>query len=79
MMFRYLLSAGIIVAFSTPAIAGDYYIWFSLGGGGCKVVTNGPSDTKSYKVLGQYDSENAARLALAQKTECRTDLKEQPH
>jgi hypothetical protein len=38
-MKKYLVAAGLIVAFAAPSLAADYYVAFRVGGGGCEVMT----------------------------------------
>ena len=34
-MKKYLVAAGLIVGFASPALAADYYVALKVGGGGC--------------------------------------------
>jgi opacity protein-like surface antigen len=70
-MKKYLVAATLIVAFATPALAADYYVALRLGGGAakCEVMTTAP-DTKTYKMMGKYTSEAAAKAAMAKMAEC---------
>jgi hypothetical protein len=71
LMRKYLLAAGLIVAFAAPALAADYYVALRVGGGGCEVMTTAPTDTKKYKMMGKYSSEADAKAAMAKMTECK--------
>ena len=71
-MKKYLVTAALIVAFTTPALAADYYVALRLGGGAakCEVMTTEP-DTKTYKMMGKYTSEADAKAAMAKMPECK--------
>jgi hypothetical protein len=70
-MKRYIIAAIVLVAFATPALAADYYVALRLGGGAaaCEVMTT-PPDAKTHKMMGKYDSEAAAKAAMATMKEC---------
>ncbi|HZP08187.1 hypothetical protein [Methyloceanibacter sp.] len=70
-MKKYLVAAGLIVAFATPALAADYYVALRVGGGGCEVMTTEPTDAKKYKMMGKFTSEAEAKAAMAKMTECK--------
>jgi hypothetical protein len=70
-MKKYLVAAGLIVAFAAPALAADYYVALRVGGGGCEVMTTEPKDTKMYKMMGKYSSEADAKAAMAKMAECK--------
>jgi hypothetical protein len=70
-MKKYVITAALIVAFVTPALAADYYVALRLGGGGgCTIMTHSPSPTK-YKMMGHYTSRSAAKKAMGAMTECK--------
>jgi hypothetical protein len=70
--FRGIITAALIVAFATPALAADYYVALRLGGGAakCEIMTTAP-DTKTYKMMGKYSSEADAKAAMAKMAECK--------
>ena len=70
-MKKYLIAAGLIVAFAAPALAADYYVALRVGGGGCEVMTTQPTDTKMYKMMGKYSSDADAKAAMAKRAECK--------
>lgn len=70
-MKKYLVAAGLIVAFVAPAMAADYYVALRVGGGGCEVMSTEPTDTKKYKMMGKYSSEADAEAAMAKMGECK--------
>jgi hypothetical protein len=69
-MKKFVITAALIVAFVTPALAADYYVALRLGGGGCTIMTHSPSPTK-YKMMGHYSSRSAAKKAMGTMTECK--------
>jgi accessory gene regulator protein AgrB len=70
-MKKYVVTAALIVAFVTPALAADYYVALRLGGGGgCIIMTHAPSATK-YKMMGHYTSRSQAKKAMTTMTECK--------
>jgi len=69
-MKKFIITAALIVAFVTPALAADYYVALRLGGGGCTIMTHSPSPTK-YKMMGHFSSRSAAKKAMATMTECK--------
>ena len=69
-MKKFIITAALIVAFVTPALAADYYVALRLGGGGCTIMTHSPSPTR-YKMMGHYSSRSAAKKAMATMTECK--------
>jgi len=70
-MKKHLITAALIVAFATPALAADYYVALRVGGGGCEVMSTEPTDTKKYKMMGKYSSEAQANAAMATMKECK--------
>jgi accessory gene regulator protein AgrB len=70
-MKKYVVTAALIVAFVTPALAADYYVALRLGGGGgCIIMTHAPNATK-YKMMGHYTSRSQAKKAMTTMTECK--------
>jgi hypothetical protein len=70
-MRKYLIAAALTAVFVTPALAADYYVALRLGGGAaaCEIMTT-PPDAKTHKMMGKYDSEAAAKAAMATMKEC---------
>jgi hypothetical protein len=70
-MKKYFIAGVLVVAFTAPSLAADYYVALRLGGGAarCEVMTTEP-DTKTYKMMGKYSSEAAAKAAMATMKEC---------
>jgi hypothetical protein len=70
-MKKYLTAGILIVAFAAPAFAADYYVALRLGGGAakCEIMTTEP-DVKTYKMMGKYSTEGAAKAAMAAMKEC---------
>jgi hypothetical protein len=60
---KYVVAAALIVAFTAPALATDYYVALRLGGGGCKIMTTAPNP-KKYKMMGTYPTMHQAKLAM---------------
>jgi opacity protein-like surface antigen len=70
-MKKFVVTAALIVAFVTPALAADYYVALRLGGGGgCTIMTHSPSPTK-YKMMGHYTSRSEAKKVMGTMTECK--------
>jgi hypothetical protein len=69
-MKKYLITAALVVAFVTPALATDYYVALRLGGGGgCVIMTTTPNP-KHYKMMGTYTTKNKAKTAMAGMRKC---------
>jgi hypothetical protein len=70
-MKRYVIATVLIISFTTPALAADYYVALRLGGavGSCEIMTTAP-DTTKYKMMGKYSSEAQAKAAMATMKEC---------
>ena len=68
-MKRYVIAAALIVAFTTPALAIDYYVALRIGGGGCKVMMFKPNPNK-FKVMGTYSSRALAKKAMGGMAKC---------
>ena len=58
-MKKYLVAAGLIVAFTSPAVAADYYVALKIGGGGCVIMGHKPGPT--YKNMGSFSSRSMAK------------------
>jgi hypothetical protein len=69
-MKKYLVAAVGLLAFTTSALAADYYVALRVGGSGCEVMTTEP-DTKTHKMMGKYASEDEAKKAMASMKECK--------
>ena len=73
-MKKFLVTAGLIVGFSTPVLAVEtFYIMYdnSMKGqaGACQVMTSKPTDAK-YKMMGEYKSQADADAAMKTMKEC---------
>jgi hypothetical protein len=72
-MKRYLVAAVVISAFAMPAWAqvetggGKYYVGFDTNSKTCSVVTE---MAEGMKMMGEYDSQEAAEAAMAEMKEC---------
>ena len=68
-MKKYLVAAGLIVAFATPALAADYYVALKVGGGGCVIMDHklGPK----YKNMGSFSSRSMAKKAMSEMSDCK--------
>jgi len=74
-MKRYLVAAVLISAFAMPALAqetvetggGKYYVGFDTNSKTCSVVTD---MAEGMKMMGEYDSQEAAEAAMAEMAEC---------
>ena len=70
-MKKYLIAAALIVSFSVPALAlGTFYIMFDNNEKKCAIMTSEPTDKARYKMMGKYDSEDAAKTAMHSMKEC---------
>jgi hypothetical protein len=70
-MKKFLLVGALVIAFTAPALAADYYVALRLGGAAasCEIMTTAP-DAKTHKMMGQYKSEADAKAAMATMKEC---------
>ena len=70
-MKKYLIAGTLVVAFTAPAFAADYYVGLRLGGAAasCEVMTTMP-DAKTHKMMGKFKSEAEAKAAMATMKEC---------
>jgi hypothetical protein len=70
-MKKQAVTAALIVAFATPALAGSgaYYVGLRLGGRACTIMTHAPSP-KKYKTMGKYGTRAEAQKALTEMAEC---------
>jgi hypothetical protein len=70
-MKKYLIAGALLLTFTAPALAADYYVALRLGGGAaaCEVMTTEP-DKKTHKMMGKYSSEAAAKAAMATMNKC---------
>ena len=70
-MKKYLIAAALIVSFSAPVLAVETnFIMFDNTTKKCVIMTSEPSDTTRYKMMGKYDSADAAHKAMASMKEC---------
>jgi len=75
-MRKYLVAAVLISALATPALAqetvetggGKYYVGFDTNSKTCSVVTE---MAEGMKMMGEYESEEAAEAAMAEMDECK--------
>jgi hypothetical protein len=72
-MRKYLVAAVVIGAFATPALAvdtggGHYFVGLDTTSHTCSVVTEMPA---GMKMMGEYDSQEAAEAAMADMAECK--------
>lgn len=72
-MKKYLVAAALIGAFATPVLAvetggGHYYVGFDTSSHTCSVVTE---MAPGMKMMGEYDSKEAADKAMAAMDECK--------
>jgi len=70
-MKKYLIAGALVLSFTAPAFAADYYVALRLGGGAakCEVMTTEP-DASTHKMMGKYNSEAEATAAMATMKEC---------
>jgi hypothetical protein len=71
-MRKYLLAAVLIGAFATPVLAvetggGKYFVGLDTTSHKCSVVTE---MAEGMKMMGEYDSKEAAEKAMAEMKEC---------
>jgi len=70
-MKKYLVAAALIVSFSAPVLAVETnFIMFDNTMKGCVIMTTEPTDKVRYKMMGKYDSADAANKAMASMKEC---------
>jgi hypothetical protein len=72
-MKKYLLAATLICAFAVPALAaaGPFYIVFDKSSKTCSMVRTPPTDTEKFSMMGQYNSEADAHMAMSGMTRCK--------
>jgi len=73
-MRKYIVAAVVIGAFATPALAvetggGHYFVGFDTTSHTCSVVTE---MAPGMKMMGEYDSKEAAEKAMAEMGECKS-------
>jgi hypothetical protein len=71
-MRKYIVAAALIGAFATPAFAvdsggGHYFVGLDTTSHTCSVVTE---MAPGMKMMGEYDSQEAAQKAMADMKEC---------
>ena len=70
-MKKYLIVAALIVGFSTPVLAVETnFIMFDNTTKKCVIMTSEPTDKSRYKMMGKYNSADAAHKAMASMKEC---------
>ena len=72
-MRKYIVAAVLICAFATPALAvesggGKYFVGLDTTSHKCSVVTE---MAPGMKMMGEYDSKEAAEKAMADMKECK--------
>jgi hypothetical protein len=70
-MRKYLIAATLLVAFTGPALADEFYIMFDTTMKKCTTMRSLPSDMKKYKMLGKYPTLGEAETAMHTMTECK--------
>lgn len=72
-MKKYLLAATLISAFAVPVLAqaGPFYIVFDKAAKKCSMVRTPPTDTEKFSMMGQYNSEADAHMAMSGMTKCK--------
>lgn len=72
-MKKYLLAATLISAFAVPVLAqaGPFYIVFDKTTKTCSMVRTPPTDTEKFSMMGQYNSEADAHMAMSGMTKCK--------
>jgi hypothetical protein len=69
-MKKFLVTAGLIVGFSTPVLAVEtFYIMFDNTSNSCSIMTTDPK-TGRYKMMGEYKSKADAEAAMKTMKEC---------
>ncbi len=71
-MKKYLLAATLVCAFAAPVLAqaGPFYIVFDKSSKTCSMVRTAPTDTEKFSMMGQYNSEADANMAMSGMTKC---------
>ena len=71
-MKKSLLAATLICAFAAPVLAqaGPFYIVFDKTSKTCSMVQAPPTDTEKFSMMGQYNSEADANMAMSGMTKC---------
>ena len=72
-MRKYLFAAVVVAAFASPALAvdtggGHYFVGLDTTSHKCSVVTE---MAPGMKMMGEYDSQDAAEKAMASMAECK--------
>lgn len=72
-MRKHFIAATLIFAFAVPAFAqaGPFYIVFDKTTKKCSMVRTPPTDTEKFSMMGQYNSEADAHMAMAGMTACK--------
>lgn len=70
-MKKYLVASVLIASFSVPALALETnFIMFDNTTKKCVMMTTEPTDKVRYKMMGKYDSADAANKAMSSMKEC---------
>jgi hypothetical protein len=68
---KYLVAAALIAGFSVSALALETnFIMFDNTTKKCVIMTTEPTDKTRYKMMGKYDSADAANKAMSSMKEC---------
>ncbi len=70
-MNRYVIAAALIIGFTTPALAADFYVMFDKTTKTCSVSKTAITDTEKFSMMGQYGSEAEAMTAMHKMAECK--------
>ena len=71
-MKKCLLAATLVCAFAVPVLAnaGPFYIVFDKSTKTCSMSRTAPTDTEKFSMMGQYNSEADATMAMSGMTKC---------
>jgi hypothetical protein len=70
-MKKYFIAAALIAAFAIPAHAATFYIMFDKTTKKCSISGTPPTETEKFSMMGQYGSEENAKMAMAGMTKCK--------
>ncbi|HUW72449.1 MAG TPA: hypothetical protein VMW05_00200 [Methyloceanibacter sp.] len=70
-MKKYLLAAALVATFAVPASAATFYVMFDESTKTCSVATTPPTETEKFSMMGQYGSEENAKMAMAGMMKCK--------
>ena len=70
-MKKYLVAAALVVGFASPLLAADtFYVMFDKTAKKCSVSKSPVTDTEKFSMMGQYNSEADAHMAMSGMTKC---------